>query len=92
MPRPRQRDAERAEELDRDRDAERDPRDRLEERHGQHARADAERDGGSEILARASAEHRARERPQDQRGEREPQRHEAGGPEPIPQRLRQRGA
>src|SRR5215207_8826163 len=87
-----ERDPERPEELDRHGDAERDPRDRLEERQRQEPRAGAERHGCAEVGAAAPAHAGAHERPQDERREHQPQRHEAGRADAVEQRLRQRCA
>jgi len=87
-----ERDPERPEELDRHGDAERDPRDRLEERQRQEPRARAERHGCAEVGAASPAHAGAHERPQDERREHQPQRHEAGRADAVEQRLRQRCA
>jgi hypothetical protein len=86
----RERHAERAEELDRDRHPERDAVDRLEERERQDARAHAEGDRGTHVPGGAVREPRLCEGPQDQRGRDEAQRDDPGGPDPVEQRLRER--
>ena len=85
-------DAERADELERHRDAERDPVHRLVDAEVHRAEREPEGDRDADVATRAPAQPRPPDRDEDQRGEREPPERGARRPELVEQLDRERRA